>query len=98
MYFIAFLYEGHFPLWSPTEAAGFAFFSNPFVAAFYPLNILYFLSYGLFGGLTIWDYTMYTILGLSAYGLGLYFWLRRLAIDQAPALAAVLISLASLKL
>jgi hypothetical protein len=41
VYFLEMLRHGHFPLWSPTEAAGMPFFSNPFAQSFYPLNLVY---------------------------------------------------------
>jgi hypothetical protein len=96
--YVAFLTEGHVPLWASTEAAGFPFFSNPFVAATYPLNALYLLHYRIFGGLTRWDYTLYTIMGLSIYGVGFFLWLRTLSIGSSIALAAALIVVMSLKL
>ncbi len=45
VYLLSVWNSGHFPLWSPTEGAGYPFFSNPFAQAFYPLNLLYFAYY-----------------------------------------------------
>ena len=33
------LSRGTIPLWSPSEAAGYPLYSNPFAAVFYPLNL-----------------------------------------------------------
>ncbi|MFA6318673.1 MAG: hypothetical protein WC943_14795, partial [Elusimicrobiota bacterium] len=54
-----------FPLWSPAEAAGFPFYSNPFPQPFYPLNIPLAAFYRLFGGYTPADHQAYTVLGVA---------------------------------
>ncbi len=88
---------GQFPLWSPTESGGYPFFSNPFAQPFYPLNLLYFAYFKLFGRFSPWDYQILTILGISIFGLGLFFWLRRLTVTAPVALVAVMVSVISLK-
>ncbi len=97
IYLLTSLREGHFPLWSPGEAAGLPFVSNPYNQPFYPLNLIYYLYFILLNRFSEWDYTLFTISGLSIFGLGLYFWLRRLLRSVPVALAAVLIALMSLK-
>ena len=96
-YLLSMWNDGHFPLWSPTEGGGYPFFSNPFAQAFYPLNVLYFAYYKLFGRFSPWDYRILTILGISIFGLGLFFWLRRLTVTAPVALVTVMISVISLK-
>jgi hypothetical protein len=97
VYLLSMWNDGHFPLWSPTESGGYPFFSNPFAQAFYPLNVLYFAYYKLFGRFSPWDYQILTILGISIFGLGLFFWLRRLTVTAPVALVTVMISVISLK-
>jgi hypothetical protein len=97
-YLLASLTNHHFPLWSPTESAGYPFFSNPYAQAFYPLNILYLLFYAVYGSFSSWNYTLFTIMALSIFGVGLFFWLRRLHLATHVACIAVIIALMSLKL
>ncbi len=70
--------EGRIPLWSPSEAAGYPFFSNPFAAAFYPLNIPLAVFYRLVGGYSPYYHMVFTIAGLSIFSVGLHRWLRSL--------------------
>src|SRR5262249_53916210 len=87
----------HFPLWSPTELAGYPFFSNPFAQAVYPLNLLYVAFYAVSGNFSVWHYTLFTIMGISIFGIGLYYWLRRLVFPGYVALLAAMIACMSLK-
>ena len=80
-----------FPLWSPSEACGYPFFSNPFVQAFYPLNILLAAVYKINGGYSYADHQIFTVLGLSVFAAGLLLWLRSLKINPIFVLIAVLI-------
>jgi hypothetical protein len=96
-YLISSLASGHFPLWDPINTCGFPLFSNPYAAPVYPLNVLLVSSYVLFGGLTGWDYTLFTILGLSIYATGLYCLLRMHCISTPVAFGSVLIASMSLK-
>jgi hypothetical protein len=59
--------------------------------------VLYFAYYKLFGHFSPWDYQILTILGISIFGLGLFFWLRRLTVTAPVALVTVMISVISLK-
>jgi hypothetical protein len=96
-YLLVALADGHFPLWSPTELAGYPFFSNPFAQAVYPLNLIYLAFHVLWGSFSVWTYTLFTIFGIGIFGVGLYCWLRRLCLPRSAALAATLIACMSLK-
>jgi hypothetical protein len=96
-YLLVALSNWHFPLWSPTELAGYPFFSNPFAQAVYPLNLLYLAFFGAVGSFSVWHYTLFTIAGISIFGIGLYCWLRRLGFPAYIALLAAVIACASIK-
>jgi hypothetical protein len=96
-YLLVALASWHFPLWSPTELGGYPFFSNPFAQAVYPLNLLYLAFYAAVGRFSTWHYTLFTIMGISLFGIGLYCWLRRLVFPSYIALLASVIACASLK-
>jgi hypothetical protein len=96
-YLLVALSSWHFPLWSPSELAGFPFFSNPFAQAVYPLNLLYVAFYAMTGSFSVWHYTLFTIMGISIFGVGLYYWLRRLVFPGYIALLATMIACMSLK-
>lgn len=84
----------NFPLWSPSEGCGYPFFSNPFTQSFYPLNIPLALFYKIFSGYSKVDHQVFTILGISIFSLGLFYWLRSLKIDQrSSAVAAIIMGL-----
>jgi hypothetical protein len=97
-YLLAGLAQGHFPLWSPSEAAGYPFFSNPFAQAFYPLNLLLIPYYILAGGYSVMDHQIFTVLGLCIFSLGLYLWLRLILPNPRAALWGVLIMSVSFKM
>lgn len=80
-----------FPLWSPSEACGYPFFSNPFVQAYYPLNILLAAVYKINGGYSYADHQIFTALGLSIFAAGLLLWLRSLKINPFFVIIAVMI-------
>lgn len=97
-YIFEFIQVGHFPLWSPSEGAGYSLVFNPFAQYFYPLSwILYFFSY-LIGDLSKYGYLLYTILGISIYNTGQYLWLRKLNINIKHCFFATLITCFGLKL
>ncbi|MBN1813021.1 MAG: hypothetical protein JXA14_14390 [Anaerolineae bacterium] len=85
------------PLWSPSEAAGFAFYSNPFAQTFYPFNIFLAAYYRLAGGYTALDHQRFTVLGVSLFSLGLYLWLRQLKLPPRSVLFATLVMSLSFK-
>jgi hypothetical protein len=75
-YLLASFAEFRFPLWSPSEAAGFPFYTNPFAQMFYPLNVLLVIWYKIMGGYNPFDYQIFTVLGISIFSLGLFIWLK----------------------
>lgn len=98
VYLLAHLAEGHFPLWSPSEGAGFPFFSSPLTQAFYPFNLPLVLWYKLSGGYNPIDHQVFTIAGLSIFGLGLYCWLRQINSNIRAVLFSVLVMTVSFRL
>ena len=77
---------------------GFPFFSSPLAQYFYPFNIPLVLWHKLAGGYSILDHELFTIFGLSIFGLGLYCWLKRLQGNLAAALFSTLIMTVSFRL
>jgi hypothetical protein len=98
LYLLAHWANGCLPLWSPSEAAGYPLFSSPLAQYFYPLNILLVLWYKLAGGYSPIDCQMFTIFGLSIFGLGLYYWLKLLNGNLRAVLFSVLIMMVSFRL
>jgi hypothetical protein len=98
IYLLAHLANGHPALWSPSEAAGFPFFSSALSQYFYPFNVLLVLWYKLAGGYSIIDHQLFTIFGLSIFGLGLYSWLKLLNRNLRAAVFSVLIMTVSFRL
>ncbi len=86
-----------FPLWSPAEAAGYPFYSNPFTQAFYPLNLPLVLFYKLAGYYTSSEHQIFTIIGISIFASGLYSWLGRINSNPRAALLAALVMSVSFK-
>jgi hypothetical protein len=78
VYLLAHLADFSFPFWSPAEAAGFPFYTNPFAQAFYPFNLPLAAWYRISGGYNPLDHQVFTVLGISIFALGLFMWLRRL--------------------
>lgn len=91
VYLLDCLSHFHLPLWSPSEAAGFPFFSNPFSQFFYPLNIPQTLLYRLNGGYSILDHQRYSILGISIFALGIYYWLKQFDLSSRSIFIASLL-------
>ena len=97
-YIFEFLNVGHLPLWSPSESLGYSLIFNPFAQYFYPLSwILYLIGY-LIGDLSKQLYLLYTIFGISIYGVGQYLWLKILKIDIKYCFFSTLIICMGLKL
>ena len=63
--------EGRFPMWSPSEAAGYPFFASPFTASAYPLNIPHAGIYRVLEGYSHQDHQIYSILAIAIFSLGL---------------------------
>jgi len=97
-YLLDFLAKGQFPLWSPSEGGGYAFFSNPLAQAVYPFNILLALFYRVNGGYTRLDHQIFTVAVVCWFSLGLYVWLRSLKIDKRAAVLAALTMALSYKM
>jgi len=55
-YLLDCLSHGHLPLWSPSEGAGFPFYSDPFTQTFYPANVFLTVFYRLAGGYSQLDH------------------------------------------
>jgi hypothetical protein len=75
VYLLACLSKFKFPLWSPSESAGFPFYINPFAQVFYPLNLPLAVWYKISGGYNPIDHQFFTIIGISIFALGIYKWL-----------------------
>ncbi len=98
VYLLDFLSRLQFPLWSPSEAAGFPFFSSPFSQPFYPLNIPLAIGYLLNGGYSVLDHQRYAVLGVSIFALGIYYWLRQFKLSLPAVVTAGLIAPVSFKI
>src|SRR5262249_9189465 len=73
---------GRFPLWNPHTFGGAPFFANPQTALLFPLTPLVdVLPYAL-------ALTLMSVLKLSAAGVGIYWFLRRLALARPAAFIA----------
>ncbi len=96
-YLLEALASGHFPLWSPGEGAGFPFYSNPFNQVFYPLNVPLVFFYKIFGGYSVFDHQIFSVLGAALFGLGLYLWLGQILPSRRGALFAALVFSISFK-
>ncbi len=97
-YIYEFLKIGHLPLWSPSESLGYSLIFNPFAQYFYPLSWVLYLIALILGDLSKHIFLLYTIFGISIYGVGQYLWLKKLNISQKNALISTIIVCASLKL
>jgi hypothetical protein len=97
-YLLDWLVHIRIPLWSPSEAAGYPFYSSPIAQVFYPLNLVLAIFYRFAGGFTILDYQVYTILGVAIFALGLFFWLKTFGLNWRAVLFAVLCFSVSFKI
>lgn len=97
LYLLASLAEGHLPLWSPSEGAGFPFFSSPFSQTFYPLNLPLLWLYHVRGAYSLLDHQRFTVLGVSIFALGLYCWLKQFRLRPRAILFASLLTSVSFK-
>ncbi len=98
IYLLACLAEFRFPLWSPSEGAGFPFYTNPFAQAFYPLNLPLVIWYKISGGYNAIDHQVFAVLGISIFALGLFMWLRLLNSNIRAVVFSVLIMSVSFKM
>lgn len=97
VYLLSALSTGKFPLWSPSEAGGFPFYSDPFAQAYYPLNIPLAVFYKLTNGYSYLDHQIFTVLGVSIFCLGLYLWLNSLNYSRIISLFSAISISMSLK-
>jgi len=97
VYLLANLANFRLPLWSPAESAGFPFYSNPYAQVFYPLNLPLAVWYKVSGGYNVLDHSVFTILGLSIFALGLYRWLRTINTNLRAVIFSCLVMSVSFK-
>jgi hypothetical protein len=97
VYLLDILAGFRFPLWSPAEAAGYPFYSNPFAQAFYPLNVLLVPYYKAVGYYTPYAHQVFTILGISIFASGLFAWLRRINANPRAVIFATVVMSVSFK-
>jgi hypothetical protein len=90
--------DGIFPLWSPSEGAGFPIVSNPFAQIFYIPSWINFFFFKLFGEFTRYQFLLYTIAGISIFNIGQFLWLKELKINYLICFYSTLIISCSLKL
>jgi hypothetical protein len=90
--------DGVFPLWSPSEGAGFPIVFNPFAQIFYIPSWINFFFFKLFGELTRYQFLLYTIFGISIFNIGQFLWLKELKINYLISFYSTLIISCSLKL
>lgn len=97
-YLLDFLSNGHFPLWSPMEGAGYPFFSDPLTQSLYPPNILLAVIYRLNQGYTRLDHQVFTVAAVCWFSLGLYTWLKSLNVEKRFAVFAAVTMAVSYKM
>ncbi len=97
VYLLDSLANYHLPLWSPSEAAGFPFYTSPFAQVFYPFNVLLVIWYKAFAGYSPLDHQLFTVLGISIFALGLFVWLRLINKDIKAVIFAVFVMSVSFK-
>lgn len=98
VHLLAHLANFSFPFWSPSEAAGFPFYTNPFAQAFYPFNLLLAVWYKISGGYNPLDHQVFTVLGISIFALGLFMWLRLANSNIRAVIFAALVMSVSFKM
>ena len=96
-YIFELLKNGHLPLWSPVEATGTSLIFNPLAQFFYAPSWIFYLICFLFGEITKYYFLIYTILAISIFNLGFFFYFRTLNIDYKIALTTIFITSLSLK-
>ncbi len=97
VYLLDLLATGGFTFWSPSEGAGFPFFSSPLPQAVYPLNLIAVWAYKLMGGYSPFDHQLFTVFGVSIFALGLYLWLSLLVKNPRGVIFAVMVMSVSFK-
>jgi hypothetical protein len=98
VYLLAHLANFSFPLWSPSEGAGFPFYTSPFTQTFYPLNLPLAVWYKISGGYNPLDHQVFTVLGISIFAVGLFIWLRQVNTNLRAVVFGVLVMSVSFKI
>ena len=75
-YFVDAVRAGFVPLWNPNEGCGYPFFSNPFVAFFYPSRLISFALALRSPVYTWYHHQIFMVAGIWLFAVGLYVWLR----------------------
>ena len=97
-YIFELLKNGHIPLWSPAEAAGYSLIFNPLTQFFYLPSWIHYLISFFIGDLSKYSFLIYTISAISIFNVGLYKYLKTFQISEEFILTAILITSVSLKL
>ena len=98
VYLLAHLANFSFPLWSPSEGAGFPFYTSPFTQAFYPFNLPLAVWYKISGGYNPLDHQVFTVLGISIFAVGLFMWLRQINTNLRAVVFSILVMSVSFKI
>ena len=97
-YIFELLIDGHIPLWSPSEAAGFSLVYNPLTQFFYIPSWIHYLISFFFGDLSKYSFLLYTISAISIFNVGLFNFLKTFNLNTNVILTCVLITCISLKI
>ena len=81
-YIFELLKNGHIPLWSPSEAAGYTLVFNPLTQFFYLPSWVHYLISFLFNDLSKYSFLIYTISAISIFNIGLFKFLRTFNISS----------------
>ena len=96
-YIAEMLSVGVIPLWSPVDGGGFSLIFNPFAQYFYLPGWTLYIIHFVTKNLSLHVFLLYTVLAISIFSLGIYYWLKSLKIDQTIAFFSALIIACSLK-
>jgi len=75
-YIFELLKNGHLPLWSPGEAAGYSLVYNPLTQFFYIPSWIHYLISFFIGDLSKYSFLLYTISAISIFNIGLFNFLK----------------------
>ena len=96
-YIAEMLSAGIIPLWSPVDGNGFSLIFNPFAQYFYIPGWTMYLVHFITKNLSLHIFLLYTILAISIFSMGIFYWLKSLKIDHTIAFFSALIIACSLK-
>ena len=97
-YIFELLKNGHLPLWSPGEAAGYSLVYNPLTQFFYIPSWIHYLISFFIGDLSKYSFLLYTISAISIFNIGLFNFLKTFNLNTNIVLTTVLITCVSLKI